>query len=175
MRKVGECLYGILNNNAKVLDVGAGNGYISYYLQNKFKCKIQCADIMNYLEYDFPFSKIADSKLVFKDDSFDIVMIIDALHHMAEETQIAMLREASRVAKKVFIFETERAFTALLLDHLVNKIHNILMPIPCTHKTRIGWTKIFADLGFEFKEIKVKRGWLYPLKHLCFIINKPVS
>ena len=174
MGKIADCLYGILDGNGKVLDVGAGNGYISYYLQNKFGCKIQCADIMNYLEYDFPFSKISGPKLSFNDDSFDIVMIIDALHHMAGDTQVAMLQEAARVAKKVFIFETKRTFIAMLLDHLINKLNNILMPVPCTHKTRNGWEKTFSDLGFEFKEIKIKRGWLYPLEHLCFIINKPI-
>src|SRR3989338_4044198 len=101
MGKIADCLYGILDGNGKVLDVGAGNGYISYYLQNKFGCKICCADIMNYLEYNLPFAKIFGAQLSLDSDSFDVAIIIDTLHHMKTEAQAVMLREAVRVAKKV--------------------------------------------------------------------------
>jgi len=171
MRMIAECCSGYINNKTKILDIGAGNGYVSYYLQNKFGCKMHCADIMNYLEYDFPFSKISSTKLSFKDNSFDVAMINDTLHHMKEEPQIAMLKEAIRVAKKVIIFETERTFTAMLLDRIMSKIHNLSMPVPCTHKTRAGWKMLFSSLGFQFREIRVKRRWFYPLEHSCFIIS----
>lgn len=175
MQKVAECFTGHINDKTRVLDIGAGNGYISHYLQNKFGCKISCADIVNYLEYDLPFFEISDTKLSFEDNSFDVAIIIDTLHHMKAETQVAMLQEAVRVAKKVIIFETERTLLALLLDKIMSKVQSMSMLVPCTHKTRKGWGKLFFNLGIEFKEVQVKRDWLYPMEHLCFIINKPIK
>lgn len=173
MQKVMECFTGLIDSQTKVLDIGAGNGYISNYLQNKFGCKISCADILNYLEYDLPFFEISGAKLSFENNFFDVAIIIDTLHHMKAENQIVMLEEAVRVAKKVIIFETERRLVALLLDKVMSKIQSRSMPVPWTHKTRLGWKELFSNLGIEFKEVQVKRGWLYPMEHLCFIINKP--
>ena len=173
MQKIAEAFQGNIDSTTKVLDIGAGNGYISRYLQSKFGCKIHCADIMNYLEHDFPFSQITgESKLAFTDSYFDVAIIIDTLHHMNVATQAAMLQEATRVAKKVIIFDTERTAMAMVLDHIMSKIQSIHMPVPCTHKSRMGWEKMFTELGFEFKEVKVKKEWLYPMQHLCFVVSK---
>ncbi|MDP2684166.1 MAG: class I SAM-dependent methyltransferase [bacterium] len=173
VQKIVECFQGNIGSSTKVLDIGAGNGYISYYLQNKFGCDIQCADIMNYLEYDLPFYKITtESKLAFEDNYFDLTIIIDTLHHMNVVKQTAILQEATRVAKKVIIFDTERTLVAMILDHVMSRIQSIYMPVPCTHKRRMGWERMFTDLGFGFEEVKVKKGWLYPMQHLCFIVSR---
>ncbi|MBI2541524.1 class I SAM-dependent methyltransferase [Candidatus Woesearchaeota archaeon] len=171
MRMIAECCNGNIGSDAKVLDIGAGNGYVSNHIKNKFGCKMYCADILNYLEYDFPFYKISGNKLPFKDKFFDMAMINDTLHHMDSSTQIAMLKEAARVAKKVLIFETKRTFTAMVLDRIMSKIHNISMPVPCTHKTVKGWKECFLDLGLKDMEIKIEKKWYYPLNHICFIVN----
>lgn len=176
MQKVAACFTNYIDDKTKVLDIGAGNGYISNYLQNKFGCKIHCADIANYLEHDFPFSQItSESKLAFTDNYFDVAIIIDTLHHMNVATQAAMLEEATRVAKKVIIFETERTLIAMLLDKIMSKIQSMSMSVPCTHKKRMGWEKFFSDLDMEFKEVPIKRGWLYPMEHLCFVVNKAIK
>ena len=171
MQMIAKCCRGNINNKSKVLDIGAGNGYVSYYIQNKFGCEMHCADVLNYLEYNFTFYKIFGKNLQFKDKYFDVAMINDTLHHMEEESQIAMLKEAARVAKKVLIFETKRTFLAMLLDRIMSKIHNILMHVPCTHKTSENWKKCFSDLGLKFKEIKIERNWFYPLEHLFFVLK----
>ena len=171
MQMIAECCKGNINSNAKVLDIGAGNGYVSHYIQKKFGCRMHCADILNYLEYDFPFYKISGSKLPFRNKFFDTAMINDTLHHMDEKTQMAMLKEAARVTKKVLVFDTKRTFVAMLLDRIISKIHNISMPVPCTHKTGRGWKECFSELGLKNKEIKIERKWYYPLEHLCFVVR----
>jgi len=171
MQMIAGCCTGIANRNTKVLDIGAGNGYVSNYIQNKFGCRMHCADILNYLEYDFPFYKISGDKLSFKNKFFDMAMINDTLHHMDEKTQTAMLKEAARVAKRVLIFDTKRTLTAMILDRIISKIHNISMPVPCTHKTGAGWKECFSKLGLKSKEIKIERKWYYPLEHLCFVVQ----
>ena len=171
MQMIAKCCKGCITDKTKILDIGAGNGYVSHYLQNKFGCRIYCADILNYLEYNFPFYKISNDKLPFKSKSFDVAMINDTLHHMKEKSQTAMLEEAARVAKKVLIFETERTFIAMFLDRIMSKIHNILMPVPCTHKTSENWKKCFSGLEFKCQQIGIKKKWYYPLEHLCFVIK----
>jgi|TARA_B100002003_G_scaffold249914_1_gene287537 ubiquinone/menaquinone biosynthesis C-methylase UbiE len=160
-----------INKKTKVLDIGAGNGYVSHIIQKKFGCNIYCADILKYLEYNFPFSLIKDNKIQFKNKSFDVAIINDTLHHMPKNIQIAMIKEATRVAKKVLIFETKRTITAMVLDNIMSRIHHIMMPVPCTHKNSSQWRKFFFDLGLKYEEKAIERKWYYPLNHLFFVVR----
>jgi ubiquinone/menaquinone biosynthesis C-methylase UbiE len=160
-----------IDKNTKVLDIGAGNGYVSYIIRKKFGCKVYCADILKYLEYNFPFAMIKNNKIPFKNKFFDVAIINDTLHHMEKNIQIAMVKEATRVAKKVLIFETKRTITAMILDNIMSRIHHIMMPVPCTHKNSSQWRKLFSDLGLKYKEKRIERKWYYPLNHLFFRVE----
>lgn len=164
-----------LNKSTKVIDIGAGNGYISQYLVGKFKCKMHCSDIIDYMECDIPFTLIKNNKLPFKENAFDIAIMNDVLHHMPPKIQAIMLKEATRIAKKLLIVETDRKVVALILDTVFSRIQCFSMPIPYTHKSSNNWKKLFAEIGLSFKEEKVKKDWYYPLHHLFFAVSKNVQ
>ena len=96
----------------------------------KFKCKMHCSYIIDYMECELPFTLIKNNKLPFKKDTFDIAIMDDVIHHMAPEIQSVMLKEASRIVKKLLIVETDRTTVALILDTIFSKIQHFNMQIP---------------------------------------------
>lgn len=172
MLQTEECFVKYLYKNTRVLDIGAGNGYISKYLIDKFGCKMHCSDIINYMECSLPFTLIKNNKLLFKKDAFDVAVMNDVLHHMTPDVQEKMLKEAARVAKKVLVVETNRTLTALILDTLFSRIQCFNMPIPYAHRNSKNWKNLFEKLGLVYEDLKVESPWYYPLQHLFFAVSK---
>lgn len=151
------------------LDVGCGNGVVASHLGKTLDIQITGCDILNYLEVNLPFKKMATpKKLPFMDDSFEFVMLNDVLHHMDYPTQIDALTEAIRVAKKIIIFEEKPTIKAKMFDYLLNKIHNAEMNIPLAFRTKNDWVKLFKSLGYRFEAKEVSAPAWYPFSHLAF-------
>ena len=146
-----------INKDSKVKDIGAGNGFISEYIRQKTGCQIYCSDVMDYMELDLPFTLIKDNKLPFEKKEFDIAIMNDVLHHMPVDVQSIMLKEATRIAKKVLIVETQRTLMAMILDTIFSRIQHINMSITYTHRKRNNWKRLFDELGIKFEEIKINR------------------
>ena len=160
-----------LRPGMKALDVGAGNGFIASHLAEVCGCQMHCADIINYMECDLPFTLIEDDRLPFPDHSFDVAVMNDVLHHMPRPTQAKMLREATRVAQRLLIVETSRTATAMALDSVFSRIQHWNMPIPYTHRKSPQWRELMNEIGLECAEERVQRPWYYPLQHLFFAVE----
>ena len=97
----------IIKPDSKILDIGAGDLYISKLMQDEFG-KVIGVDIMdcgtNFVEKVI----IKNNKLPFPDKCFDVVTFNDSMHHIKEQKQI--LREAKRVGKKIVLFEDAKNF-----------------------------------------------------------------
>jgi ubiquinone/menaquinone biosynthesis C-methylase UbiE len=97
-----------INNKTKILDVGSGNGYFSYYFE-----KIADTTGIDYSEKMIKLNPIKKkfvmdaNNLKFKDNSFDVVFCHALLHHI--ENPINVLKEMQRVSKEyVIIIEPNR-------------------------------------------------------------------
>lgn len=98
------------NDNLKVLDVGCGDMQIISELTNKLPESIfKGIDV-----FKLPENFVSDSywqnyvwfdgiNIPFKDNYFDVVLLMDVLHHIQIEKQLPLLREIKRVAKFVII------------------------------------------------------------------------
>lgn len=105
---LAELLAAHLPPAAEVLDVGTGDGLIANMIQ-RLRPDIRIRGIETFLRKD-PFIAI-DSfdgrRIPFPDASFDVVMLIDVLHHT--EDPLAMLREAVRVTRKSVLIKDHKA------------------------------------------------------------------
>lgn len=162
-----------LKPNAKVLDIGCGNGVISHQLAKKFSIMIYGCDIDKYLVYDFPFTKLkSNSKLPYKNSNFDVAMFNDVLHHTKFDNQIKMIKEALRVAKIVLIFEVKPTFVGKTFDYLINKLHHSNMEILFTFRNSSDWISLFKKNNLEIKTVNVKSPFFYPFSHVAFCLKK---
>ena len=160
-----------IGNTDKVLDVGCGNGVIGKMISDKFGCRIEGTDIMNFIESGIAFKMMPnETTLPYEEGSFDIAILNDMLHHTTKQKEV--IAEALRVAKKVLIFETKPTYRAKILDHVLNWVHNVKMPIPLTHRTLENWKYIFDQMGINSEHKELSARFYYPLTHFAFKICK---
>ena len=117
-RKVVQELHGFLEelpNNVSVLDLGAGTGMMS---ELAYKCRqdlklvaVDPAEGMLKYAPEYLQTHIASAEdLPFDDDSFEVVMMGESLHHF-RNTDLA-LKEVQRVLKKdgkLFIYDFDKS------------------------------------------------------------------
>ncbi len=94
----------------KILDVGCGNMKILYSLKDKFPgAEFKGIDVFelpahfqddSYWQYYRSFNGV---NIPFENDSFDFILLIDVLHHIASDKQLLLLKEVKRVGKVVII------------------------------------------------------------------------
>ncbi len=112
-----------LDKGTKVLDVGAGNGYFSYYFD-----KIADTTAVDYSEVILgqnPISKkhVMDARnLKFPDGSFDIVFCHALLHHIDKNERLVVVNEMKRVSRGyVVVIEPNRNNPLMALFGLLKK------------------------------------------------------
>lgn len=164
-----------LKPQAKVLDLGCGNGKLSAQISKHFNLNLTGCDVIKY-NNNIKFLLIREGKrLPFKNHEFNSVIMNDVLHHASENIQIFLLKEALRVGKQVLIFETVPNLITYILDYLINKYHNLSMNIPLTFKNQSQWEGLFLKLGLSFKTRIIRRKTFYPFTNCVFRIFQPVK
>ncbi len=97
--------------NSSVLEVGCGNGFLTFALEKHFG-EVACLDYSRQmLDVNPCRNKILglSTNLSFKDNSFDIVVESHLLHHLLEKDRFSTLEEMARVARvAVVLFEPNR-------------------------------------------------------------------
>ncbi|MAG08628.1 hypothetical protein CMO89_04090 [Candidatus Woesearchaeota archaeon] len=92
----------------KVLEVGAGSGYFSFYLEKH--CNLLATDVNKGILSLNPakHKQVSDgNNLNFKDNSFDVVMAFDILHHV--DNPEIIIKEMKRVSRKYLVFAEPNA------------------------------------------------------------------
>ena len=158
--------------NEKVIDVGCGTGVVTYLLKKELGLNIIGCDVKNYLIYDIPFVRIKNEKLPFPNHSYDVVLLIDVLHHVDKSKQEHMVNESLRVAKNVFIFEFEPTFSGKIADIILNKLHYGNLNTPLTFRNAKDWKKVFKNLSANSNFIKLNKPFWYPFSHIAFKVSK---
>ncbi|PIZ54147.1 hypothetical protein COY28_02835, partial [Candidatus Woesearchaeota archaeon CG_4_10_14_0_2_um_filter_57_5] len=124
-----------ITKEAKVLDIGCGNGVVSHELAKHFGCALTGTDPQSYLTTSIPFIKmLRDDQLPFEDGAFDVGMFIDTLHHASNEMQVKIILDALRVCKKLLIFEVKPSLLASVSDIILNRLNYAGTPVPCTFR-----------------------------------------
>ena len=151
---LSERLAALLPENARVLDVGCGNGLIDRLIaERRPDVTISGVDFIVRTETHIPVTQFDGRRLPFDDGAFDVVMFVDVLHH-TEHPEV-LLNEARRVANRAVVLKdhTRDGFlagpTLRFMDWVGNAPHGI--PLPYNYWPERRWREAFTGLGLTPK------------------------
>ncbi|MEI0496111.1 methyltransferase domain-containing protein [Brachyspira intermedia] len=152
----------------KLLDIGAGTGYLINMLKDKEMAEFYGLDLSEEM------IKIAKSKnienaqfilgsankLPFDDDAFDIVTCIQSFHHYPYPNEA--MREAYRVLKKGGLYilsDTGVGGIAAWIDNHI--LFKIMKSGDCHTENKEGISKLMIKNGFKVIDKKQIKGFIY--------------
>jgi len=163
-RILGTHLAGLLPQDAKVLDVGCGDGLIDCLIaEQRPDVNIQGIDLIVRPHTHVPVTAFDGQQIPFADDSFDVVMFVDVLHH-TEDPEI-LLRESRRVARRAVVLKDHTRDgllaneTLRFMDWVGNAPHGI--PLPYNYWPERRWRETFRRIDLNPK-VWMTRLRIYP-------------
>lgn len=151
-RVLGGHLAGLLPPGAKVLDVGCGDGLIDRLIaESRPDLGIEGIDLIVRPHTHIPVTAFDGTRIPFADDSFDVVMFVDVLHH-TEDPEV-LLREARRVARSAVVLKDHTrdgllaGATLRFMDWVGNAPHGI--PLPYNYWPERRWRDTFRRIGLS--------------------------
>lgn len=137
---------------ARVLDVGAGDGLLSaIIMEQRPDVTIEGIDIQVRDKTHIPISAFDGTTIPFADNSFDVVMFVDVLHHTNDPE--VLLQEAARVARHAIVLKDHTrngllaGATLRFMDRVGNLRHDV--PLPYNYWPRNRWQETFERLGLQ--------------------------
>jgi len=145
-----------IERGSRVLDIGAGGGWIAEELKKRKGVDVILLDILDFNQSSLPHVIYDGKRIPFGDNSFDASLLIFTLHHCQNPAEI--LKEARRVTKgKIVIIEDiadsffGRFF--LYLWDFISNIPSIIKPpgesMFFNFKTVPEWKKEFNKCNLE--------------------------
>lgn len=164
VHQLSKLLAQLIPQNAKILDIGCGDGLVSHLIvQARPDVEIKGIDVLVRSQTYIPVSRFDGHVIPYNDESFDVVMFVDVLHHT--EDPMILLREAVRVACKAIVLKDHTCNgllagpTLRFMDQVGNERHGVVLPY--NYWPQQKWFESFDTLGLTIgtwkKDLK-----LYP-------------
>lgn len=164
IRVLTQHLAALLPRDVSVLDVGSGDGLLAARVMTaRPDVRISGVDVLMRPEAHIPVQQFDGVHLPFGNGAFDVVMMVDVLHHARE--QDALLREMARVAKRGVLIKDHVLAgplawrTLAFMDWVGNARHGVALPYAYWSDPR--WTEGFARAGLRVATRRDALG-LYP-------------
>ncbi|MFQ5773860.1 MAG: class I SAM-dependent methyltransferase [Kiloniellaceae bacterium] len=152
VRVLSERVAELLPRGATVLDVGCGDGAIDDRIgQRRPDVAITGIDSLVRPRARVPVTRFDGRTLPFRGAAFDVVMLVDVLHH-TDDPEV-LLREARRVARRAIVLKDHRrdgflaGSTLRLMDWVGNAPHGVALPYNYWPERR--WRQAFARIGLR--------------------------
>ncbi len=141
-----------LPENARVLDVGCGDGQIAARIGAlRPDLEIHGIDVLVRGDVQIPVTPFDGSRIPHPDASFDAITMVDMLHHT--DDPMVLLREAARVASGAVVLK-DHTLTGFLaeptlrfMDRVGNERHGVVLPY--NYWTEAQWRSAFDSLSLR--------------------------
>ena len=164
MRLLAEKLSVHLPRDARILDVGCGDGMVDWLVTRlRPDVAIQGIDVLVRPQTRIPVIRFDGTRIPHPDGSFDVVMFVDVLHHSQDPAQL--LAEAKRVTRSSVLIKdhTQEGLlahqTLRFMDWFGNAHHGVSLPY--NFWTLSEWQDCIARLGLQVRHWQDRLG-LYP-------------
>jgi SAM-dependent methyltransferase len=173
----------IVPANARVLDVGCGDGLISALLrQQRSDISVSGIDVLPREKTHIPVEMFDGERFPFNDRSFDVVLFSDVLHHTIDPE--ILLREARRVAAQHVLIKDHYREGILsntrlrFMDWVGNARFGVALPY--NYWCRQQWHDAWRKTGLEPERVVTKLGlyakpvdWLFGAKlHFIALLER---
>jgi SAM-dependent methyltransferase len=152
VRVLAEVLAAHIPSAASVLDIGCGDGTIaSLIAQLRPDISIQGVEVLPRADCRIACSAFDGNTLPFDDDSVDVAMLVDVLHHTRDVS--VLLREAARVSRVAVLLKDHLSENALdhatlrLMDWVGNRPHGVTLAY--NYQSRAQWDAHLAAAGLQ--------------------------
>lgn len=150
--KLTQALDSLIPASASILDVGCGNGVISWKLRQLHPGRDFTGVEVHERESCMIPCRMYDGKTIpFEPNSFDYVMFVDVLHHTTEAEDL--LRQARLIARQGIVIKDHYCesrlnyYTLAAMDWVGNAQYGVALPN--RYKAAAEWQAIFARLGLR--------------------------
>ncbi len=150
-----------LSVSEKIIDIGSGNGMITYTLKTK-GYQVTPLDVANLSIVPTVETVVYDGqKMPFENQTFDTALLLTVLHHCPDP--IIVLKEAQRIAKQLIIIEDVysnpiQKYLTFAMDTLVNFGHSSMT---YQNKSDTEWQITFEKLGLQLEQCTSNRVLLF--------------
>ena len=165
LRVLSAALAPLLPPDARVLDVGCGDGRLAAHIRaRRPDLAIEGVEVKPRPQAAIPVAPFDGRAIPFPDAAFDAALIVDTLHH-ADDPQ-ALLKECARVAPRVVVKDHLREGwlarpTLRFMDWVGNRRHGV--SVPEDYWPRARWDQAFAALGLQVEAFAPVRLFPPPL------------
>lgn len=161
IRVLARHLANVIPEHVSVLDVGCGDGLLARSIsQMRPDLAFQGIEVLLRPETHIEVTEFDGSTVPFSEKSFDVVMMVDVLHHT--DDPCVLLREASRVAASAVVLKDHTLTgwmsepTLRFMDRVGNARHGVALPYNYWRPDQ--WSDAFEQLGLEIEEWKERLG-----------------
>jgi len=149
---------------ARILDVGCGDGLISALLQsNRPDLRVRGIDVLARSRTHIPVDIFDGTHIPFDDQSFDVVLLSDVLHHTDDPA--LLMREARRVAGQYVLIKdhNRNGLGAGVRIRFMDWVGNarFAVTLPYNYWTEMQWRASWREIGLRPEEFIRELG-LYP-------------
>jgi len=155
----------MLPNEASVLDIGCGDGKLDKVVQEKRPdISIRGIDVLKRPKSHIRIDKFDGEYIPCDNNSFDVVMFIDVIHHASN--QMLLLEEAERVTRKSVLIKDHTnngclaKSTLMFMDWVGNRHHGVALPY--NYWTYEEWLRNLDKVSLDVIKWRSKLK-LYPL------------
>jgi ubiquinone/menaquinone biosynthesis C-methylase UbiE len=149
-RVLAGLLADLIPTNAKVLDVGCGNGLIAHLItQIKPSVSIQGVEVMPRPECMIECASFDGKILPVVGSSVDVCLFADVLHHTLDPKEL--LKEAYRVTKRHVLIKDHLCENGVdnvvlkFMDWIGNRPYGVFLPY--NYQSRNKWSQHFLSRG----------------------------
>ena len=165
VRTLVNSLGAMIPPSTHVLDVGCGDGQISARIARSCQnVSVTGLDVLLRPAPHIPVIQFDGTTIPFADNSFDVVMFVDVLHHTDDPA--VLLAEAVRVTRRYVLLKDHfrtgfLAYATLrLMDWCGNVHHGVALPY--NYLSESEWSRLYCQTGLTPVKTIRKLG-LYPL------------